>query len=497
MSGRPIVLTINIGEDGTTGAMLDDGSYSVGQKKTSYTLDRRRVDQLIERQYNAIRANDIKEAEQIGSILMQFLLPREIRESLPKDGEALLLSTNEHNIPWELLWDRAFLGVRYAMGRQMITDSEVRISKRGKDEGQKTCLILTNPTEDLPEAQSEALQLMQYFRGRGIACTLVAGKQITSADILMRMGMAEYDIIHYSGHIDIDEDGASLRLSGDDCFYLKETLRLDDFGHPFIFLNGCGGGPAWGSSTDIVAPLVYAGSGPILCATMPISDKGSRLFSESIIANVLEGMPYGQATMQARRKFCFDPGAALDWMCFAYYGNPLDGMTIGIQQEQDRDILPKKKQAPPPMQPSPLSAGRAGEFSTRLNTVLGRADSLTGDVYIISTSHLFASLLMEEDADIARAFKRIQVDSDVIQVILALLFPVLPAPELRPVPPWERYSENAQKAVERARTLSMAAMREALPKDLFATLLSQPCMLTEILGSLDVDCNQLIEGLDE
>jgi hypothetical protein len=57
---------------------------------------------------------------------------------------------------------------------------------------------------------------------------------------------------------------------------------------------------------------------------MPVTDKGSRLFSEQLIENVLKGMSYGKATMEARKKFHRDLSGGTDWMRFVYYGNPME-----------------------------------------------------------------------------------------------------------------------------------------------------------------------------
>jgi hypothetical protein len=346
MNDRPIILTVKIADDGSATATLDDGQLTGGRQETKYGIDKNIVQQLVKRQFEAIRGADIEEARRMGQFLTQHLLPQEIRTLFPKDGEALLLSTNKHNIPWEFLWEGDFLGVRFAMGRQLITGDRIRKPGSPDKKRKKTCLFLTNPTEDLPESQKEAQQLMRYFRSHGIACTLLAGEQVTSADILIHLG-SKFDIVHYSGHIDIDAKGACLRLSGKDRFYLKETLALDDFGHPFVFLNGCGGGPAWGSSTRIVKPLIYAGCGPILCATMPITDKGSRVFSEQIITNVLQGMPYGKATMEARKRFCSDLSGGTDWMCFAYYGNPLERAVSFESEIDDNPVIANQISADP------------------------------------------------------------------------------------------------------------------------------------------------------
>ena len=375
MSERPYILTIEISEHGATTAKMDDGKLSGGRQDVTYEIDRNITRQLIRKQFAAIHKNNIEEARAAGGDLMQHLLPKEIRARFPQDGEALLLSTNRQGIPWELLWDGDFLGVRFAMGRQLITRDKIRqpgvrlsmirqlvtVDEVGKPESegktrQKNCLFLTNPTDDLPESRKEARQLMEYFRNHGIACTLIAGEQITAAEIYSYL-RSKFDIVHYSGHIDMDEDkGAYLRLAKKDRFYLSTALTLDDFGRPFVFLNGCGGGPAWGGGAKIVRPLIAAGCGPILCATMQITDKGSRLFSEQLIANVLLGMSYGKATMEARKKYYLDPSGGTDWMRFVYYGNPLECMEMDLSESMPVSDPDREEPQPGPKITTDLAA---------------------------------------------------------------------------------------------------------------------------------------------
>ena len=508
MGERPAILSVRVDPDGSVKAGVDDGSIVVSREEFSYNVDLTRVAQLISHQYEAIVSGDMKEAEQTGSVLAQILLPAKLRERFPGDGEPLLLSTNEHSIPWELLWDKTFLGIRYAMGRQLITETSARNAGSGNAAAQfKTCLIITNPTGDLPEAQGEALRLMEYFRARGMSCTLLAGEQVSSAELLVRFGAGDFDIIHYSGHIDMGPEGAYLRLARDDRFYLKEVVQLENFGQPFIFLNGCGGGPAWGNSTEIVKPLIFAGSGPILCATMPITDAGSRSFAESIISAVLDGKPYGRATMDARRRFYYDPFGGTDWMCFAYYGNPLDQMlptegdTYNDRQEYGQEDEREGEQsvwdqARERAQNTGSGSISIPEISEPLEAVLGRADALTGDIYVISTSHLFAALLLQDDREIQRAFQSVDASMEVVLLAIFELFQVPDSMPKLPPPPRERYSPNGLRALDMA-VAATAGERSAMPKDLFAALLSAPCVLTEILEALSVDYQAMLRELSD
>jgi len=515
MKERPYILTVDIADNGRAEAtMMDDGTVT---KKVVYDFNREMAYQIIKMQYTAIRENNIKEAEQTGKALTGVVLPREIRERLPETGSALLLSTNEHGIPWELLWDKGFYGVRYAMGRQLLTTGNIKKPSPFEPDKHKSCLILTNPTDDLPEAQEESAKLMEFFRSKGKSCTLVAGTQITSAYILVLLGSGEFDVVHYSGHIEFDENSdAYLKLSGGDRFDLKATLYLDDFGSPFMFLNGCGGGPSFEGSANIAKPLIFAGSGQILCAAMPISDRGGREFSEYIMTNALKGEPYGKAIMDARRNFCFEPGASMDWMSFVFYGNPVDGIILPDHSDKAKiDEKDKKTEKNEKSEESKLSGtetitggrmsakgrvastGNPGEISAALKRVIGRADGLTEDVYIISTSHLFIALLMEHDEQIDNSFKKMGVRAGAVEAYVAGKFGAPADPEIRESVAESRYSPNASKAIEKAYEKAYKEGREVLPRDLFAALLSssdrdEKNMIVQLLESLNIDCDMLI-----
>lgn len=469
MNTRPTVLTVRFAEDRRSLCAHIDTELGVFGVEKECEINMETIRQLIAHQCEAIAENNLSAAGKTGSVLLQKLLPREISEKFPPNGNALLISTNEHSIPWELLWQENFLGVRFALGRQLLLPKEIPTALPPPGEKQKACLLLTNPTEDLPEAQRETAALLESLRGQGFACTLIAGRQIKTADILVRLGTGHFDFIHYSGHIDMDQSGAYFRLMGGERFYLNEMLHREDFGRPFFFLNGCGGGETWGDSTQIVTPLIYAGSGPVLCTTMPVSDAGSRLFAEEILSNVARGEPFGVATKQARYKFCFDPHASLDWMCFAYYGNPLEEWKI---QEN------------------------AGMPNAAARTVLGRADGLTDGQYVISTSHLFASLLMQQDKTIDGAFEKVGIPSALLEALISDLFEAPASPEVKAVPMPEQYSENAFYALEQARQCAQAQNREMVPADLLRALLSRNNFLTKIiLETCGVDCDKIIENL--
>ena len=463
-------LTVDIAEDGQASATLDDGSGVIvtSQKRFLYQIDLKVVRRLTAMQYTAIRSGSINEVQDIGKTLAGLVLPADVRVKLPPDGETLLLTTNDHEIPWELLYEKGFYSVRYALSRQLLTSRDIRAPEALEPGSQQKALIIANPTDDLPDAQKEANELQKFIRSKGIPCDFESRTTVTSEDLMVKFARGIYYIIHYSGHIDIDEEGAFLRLAGADKFYLKSAL-LFNIGRPFIFLNGCGGGPDFGGSEQIVTPLIYAGSGPILCSSMPITDKGGREFLEQIMSELFGGIPYGKAVRNARERFCFDSAANLDWMSFVLYGNPLDCITI----PKEPDLM-----------------------SDKFKTVLGRSDGLAGEKWVISTAHMFIALMMQEDEIIQEAFAALQYDSDAVEDHIAALFQMPRKPRILAVPKESRYSPNTLKAVNQALDKAKASRREAEPRDLMAALLTTPSNLTQQLSSIGIDCARILRQLE-
>jgi len=480
-SEKTYILSVEVNKDGNAAARIEDGTIGVGLKTVQYQLNRDMVSNLTKLQYTAIRNGNMTEAVKAGKTLANVVLPKEIRDGLPEENSNLLLSTNEHNIPWELLYDSEyndFYGIKYAMGRRLIISGNAKFSDEVTN--RRNCLILTNPTEDLPEAQKEAVKLMKFFRSCGFSCTLITGRQITSADILIQLCSGEFGIIHYSGHIGHDEKGSYLKLSGDDRFYLKETAFIDDFGQPFIFLNGCGGGPEWGGSADIVTPLIYSGSGPILCAAMPVSDKGARELSESIMEKVLGGATFGDAVMETRREF---KERGTDWMSFVLYGNP--GFCISNESAKTKSE-------------SIMVSQNIGEFTASVKNILAVADAVAGEIWKISTSHLFVSLIAEEDEEISQVFVKAGVLPEEVQKVIASNFPnPLLSSVIGGIPEDDRYSPNTLSAIRKARETATINKRAVLPRDLFTALLSSPNYITELLKTIDIDSEDLLKYLDD
>ena len=74
-----------------------------------------------------------------------------------------MISTREQNFHYELIHDgQQFWGCKYSMGRQLVGYQPKRASAFRAQQALK-CLMIANPSDDLPQAEEEAVRLMQYL----------------------------------------------------------------------------------------------------------------------------------------------------------------------------------------------------------------------------------------------------------------------------------------------------------------------------------------------
>lgn len=265
---------------------------------------------------------------QTGQMLYRLLFPADSQEAsllssrLADWRDPLVISTNDADIPWELLHDgREYLGVRLALGRQMVTST---LFQEGRPIGEiRRALIVSNPTGDLPSAEAEADRLARFFQARDIACrTLTCGE----ADLVtvLRELAAGYDIFHYSGHVGADESGRTgLRLH--DHYLLDEEIRhglatapgADSHVPPVVFVNGCHSAPQLSS---VCGAFLNSGSRIVVGARYGIVDEPARVFAERYYSGLLKGMTAGVALQETRSSLSNDPTGT--WAAFVLFGQP-------------------------------------------------------------------------------------------------------------------------------------------------------------------------------
>jgi len=143
----------------------------------------------------------------------------------------------------------------------------------------------------------------------------------------------------------------------------------------------------------------------------------------------------------------------------------------------------------------PVKNVEPGALTPGLSNILCVAGAMAGDRFVISTSHLFSAIIKENDAEIDKIFSDIGVDPELVCLMVEYVFDI--ADDISPgrMPDASSFSPNAATALGSAVAEAKAFNRETFPRDLLKSLLSKPCMLTQILEACGIECTKLLEAL--
>ena len=191
---------------------------------------------------DAANANPTKEGisfnpfERAGQALYDELFPpghmlEDLRVALRELKNALLISTDDPDIYWELLNDgvgEGFLGLKYDIGRRLVARSLP--GRLPRPEKRLSCLIIADPNEDepdwtLPETQKEAPKLRESLMLRNVDCAGYLLGEDATLDAVQAGVREGADIIHFAGHIVAGKGGYSLRLRNGELFGPADIRR--------------------------------------------------------------------------------------------------------------------------------------------------------------------------------------------------------------------------------------------------------------------------------
>ena len=304
---------------------------------------------------------------------------RFIRDPLCDLKTALLIATNVPEVPWELLHNGTdFLGLRYEMGRSLRARGPEW--RPGQRDGNWQCLIIANPTEDLPTAAVEAAAVKESLEGKGIACDYLAGKDASFENVLHHLNSGHYDIIHYSGHIGREEESREFGfLLNNSRFFTASSIRTHVHTPAIAFLNGCNSGAVVQGLTEA---FLSTGAQMVVGSLFNTPSRGAAAFAKRFYSDFLRGMPAGEAMRQARLHVKDMENCGHSWACFVMYGDPR--FSLSVQSDELDTWL-----------------GKAGfertEFDAGAIKILRQAVAYGAVAGGVSTAILFAALLEGED----------------------------------------------------------------------------------------------------
>jgi hypothetical protein len=304
---------------------------------------------------------------------------RFIRDPLCDLKTALLIATNVPEVPWELLHNGTdFLGLRYEMGRSLRARGPEW--RPGRRVGNWQCLIIADPTEDLPTAAVEAAAVKESLEAKGIACDYLAGKDACFANVLNYLNSGHYDIIHYSGHIGREEESHEFGfILNNGQFFTASSIRTHVRTPAIAFLNGCNSGAVVQGLTEA---FLSTGAQMVVGSLFNTPSRGAAAFAKKFYADFLRGVPAGEAMRQARLHVKEMENCGLSWACFVMYGDPRFSITV---QSDELDTWLEK------------AGFERSEFDAGAIKIVQQAVSYGAAIHGVSSAVFFAALVEGED----------------------------------------------------------------------------------------------------
>jgi tetratricopeptide (TPR) repeat protein/class 3 adenylate cyclase len=296
----------------------------------------------------------------LGRLMHDLLLPPSIQSFLGglTPHTPLLISTNDPLLPWELVHDGAeFLAVKCPLGRRLLSPERVRRNPLDSH-ARKNFLLIADPSGGLPEAGEEIEALTDLLNAlpEWSGYEVLARQGATRAEVLGYLANGHCDLLHYSGHVALDESHSyaiGLYLANGEIL-TAEDIRRTVRGQPLIFLNGCSSGkektdgvggpyepdddggilPCAGLPVQGLASAFLLGGALGFVGTLwPVHDEAAHDLAARFYRSALRGEPVGEALRKARefvrQKHPTDP----IWASFVFYGDP----TVRIAEASDQD----------------------------------------------------------------------------------------------------------------------------------------------------------------
>jgi hypothetical protein len=410
----------------------------------------------------------------LGRTLYQLLFPGHLHEArllasrLASWQDPLIISTNDAELPWELLHDGDdFLGVRLALGRQVITS---RVFQLGRPIDEiRSALIVSDPTGDLDSADEETRKLTAFLTERGIACALLSGAAARWEAVTDQLRDGGHDIFHYSGHVGMDQFGQEgLRLS--DRILGSDEIRALLAAHgdattnapPVVFVNGCRSADQLSS---ICGAFLNTGSRIVMGARYRVVDQAAREFAQNWYGNLLAGMTAGAALQAGRASLRQGPDGT--WAALVLFGQP----ATRLWEPPEPRLQPSTSTTTEARASEPLTGTVWAELGRRLDPlatrVVRRVVESAREFGTVTSFHLAAALVAEDTA-LAAAVEASDVEhATVVDALDILLNSTEPASgdAVAPAPDEVALSTNVSKVFDRVTELAAVSGRDAVSLD--------------------------------
>lgn len=244
-----------------------------------------------------------------GKELLKYALPEPIMDDI--EMSHIVLETNVHAIPFELMWIDQFFALKYAVGRRLRVTRPVRM-RNPEDTETLRALIIADPTSNLKGALTECNNLTAEL-DKLIDTDYITQTEATCGHVktLLQSG---YTIIHYAGHVNVDENGLQLSDGVLDSHTIQENLR----GSPLVFINGCKS--AGIAHTELAEAFLQGGALGYIGSLWDIHDVAAAELAINFYTSSLNYYTIGEALRMAKERALQEHSIA--WLCFVLFGDP-------------------------------------------------------------------------------------------------------------------------------------------------------------------------------
>jgi tetratricopeptide (TPR) repeat protein len=271
-------------------------------------------------------------------LLWDYLLTKPIKDKLKNAGInnlVLLLDEGLISIPWELLFDgNNFLSLKFNIGRLVRTQGKVNNTQYRGPAGKLKMLILANPTGDLKSAYLEGVNIKNQFIKKSKEIKIdFKSTQIDS--LYLKKNLHDYDIVHFAGHCEYDENGDNTgwvlndrRFTAQDILTMGETVSLPSL----VFSNSCQSAHVGGAYIDenlqkktysLASAFLFSGVRHYIGCVRKIEDPESQDFSQEFYSQLLNGESVGESLRLSRLKLICKYGInSVFWTSYLLYGDP-------------------------------------------------------------------------------------------------------------------------------------------------------------------------------
>lgn len=292
----------------------------------------------------------IAAARSIGEELYDLVIPRNIHSYLEHVQCSLTISTNDLDLPLELLHlgdELSFLSLHRPISRMPLGTSAERshrtLRRSSRRPNIRFLLIGANGRNDLPSVPGEIQRIRDELTRSFDDTVEVDVPPATRQSLYDAIRSGNYHVIHFAGHGEYDPDEpARSSLVLDDGVLRAGTIESNLQGNPVVFLNGCKTTASARSGRNSVAPaeglsaaFIYGGALGCIGNAWPVHDGVAAEFAVSFYKHLIAGDTLGKAMLRARGEMFGHHRTRLTWAGFVLFGNPLFRMNWNPERPPD------------------------------------------------------------------------------------------------------------------------------------------------------------------